>query len=157
MTAGTEPDDERGGGETTVTVRAITDADVAAVIALWHAAGVARPWNDPGRDIAFARRDAHSILLVAEQAGRIAASAMVGEDGHRGWVYYLAVDPALQGSGLGRRMMAAAEDWLAARGVWKVQLLIRADNAGARAFYEHLGYHDTRSVCYQKVIEPQAE
>jgi ribosomal protein S18 acetylase RimI-like enzyme len=134
------------------TIRDMRDADQEQVIALWHAAGVARPWNDPVRDIAFARRDAHSTVLVAEEDGQVVASAMVGEDGHRGWVYYLATDPARQGRGLGRAMMAAAEAWLTARGVWKVQLLIRGDNAGVQEFYGKLGYRDTRSVCFQKVI-----
>lgn len=131
----------------------MTDADTAQVVALWHASGVSRPWNDPHRDIAFARRGAHSTVLVGELDGRIVATAMVGEDGHRGWVHYVAADPAHQGSGLGRKIMDAAEDWLAKRGVWKVQLLVRADNAAVRAFYEHLGYRDTRSVCFQKIIE----
>lgn len=136
------------------TVREVTDADVPRVIALWHAAGVARPWNDPARDIAFARRGGHSTVLAAELAGQVVATAMVGEDGHRGWVHYVAVDPTVQGHGLGRVMMDAAETWLAARGVWKVQLLVRGDNAAVRRFYEHLGYHDTGSTCFQKVIAP---
>ncbi len=80
------------------------------------------------------------------------ATVMVGEDGHRGWVYYVAADPARQGTGLGRAVMEAAETWLAARGVWKVQLLIREDNVAVKRFYEHLGYRDTRTSCYQKVI-----
>ncbi len=146
-----------GEGNGAVTIRAIADSDVEAVVALWHAAGVTRPWNDPARDIAFARWDTHSVVLVGEREDAIRATAMVGEDGHRGWVYYLAVDPACQGEGLGRQMMDAAEAWLAVRGVWKVQLLIRYDNAQARAFYDHLGYHDTRSVCLQKVIEPKGD
>ena len=55
-------------------------------------------------------------------------------------------------SGLGRAMMDTAERWLAARGIWKVQLLIREDNAAVKQFYEHLGYRDTRTSCYQKII-----
>lgn len=134
-------------------IRAMTDDDTGQVVALWHASGVSRPWNDPLRDIAFARRHTQSTVLVAEHAGRVVATAMVGEDGHRGWVYYLATDPAHQGLGLGRAMMRAAERWLSERGVWKVQLLVRADNAAVRRFYEHIGYRDTRSVCFQKIIE----
>jgi ribosomal protein S18 acetylase RimI-like enzyme len=136
-----------------LTIRGIADDDVAQVIALWHAAGVARPWNDPMRDIAFARRNAHSTVLVGIEDGRIVASAMVGEDGHRGWVYYVAIDPARQRGGLGRAMMDAAERWLIERGVWKVQLLVRGDNAQAINFYDRLGYRDTGSVCLQKVLE----
>lgn len=136
----------------TPTIRTIEDADVPAVIALWHAAGVARPWNDPATDIAFARRGPHGTVLVAEREGRIVASAMAGEDGHRGWLYYVAVDPAHQGGGLGRLMVEAGEAWLAARGVWKVQLLVRRENEGVLGFYDHLGYRDTNAVCLQKVI-----
>ena len=94
----------------------MADDDTAQVIAIWHAAGVARPWNDPGRDIAFARRDAHSTILVAELDGRVVETAMVGEDGHRGWVHYVAADPTVQGHGLGCAMMGAAEAWLGALG-----------------------------------------
>jgi ribosomal protein S18 acetylase RimI-like enzyme len=133
-------------------IRDIADADIAAVIALWSAAGISRPWNDPQKDIAFARRDAHSTVLVAESAGNIVATAMVGEDGHRGWLYYVATDPALRGTGLGRQIMQAAERWLAARGVWKVQLLVRQGNDQAHSFYEHLGYTDVKTTCFQKVI-----
>jgi len=137
----------------TLEIRDIADQDVPDVIALWNAAGVARPWNDPARDIAFARRDTHSTVLVGFDSGEIVASAMVGEDGHRGWVYYVAISPGRQRSGLGRVMMQAAEDWLKQRGVWKVQLLVRSDNAQATKFYDQLGYRDTRSVCLQKILE----
>lgn len=75
-----------------ILIREIADDDLAQVIALWNAAGVARAWNDPARDIAFARRDEHSTVLVGTQGAQIVASAMVGEDGHRGWVYYVAID-----------------------------------------------------------------
>jgi ribosomal protein S18 acetylase RimI-like enzyme len=134
-------------------IREIVDDDIAETIALWNAAGVARPWNDPARDIAFARRDDHSTVLVGVEDGRIVASAMVGEDGHRGWVYYVAIALERQRSGFGRIMMQAAEDWLIKRGVWKVQLLVRADNAKVARFYEQLGYRDTQSVCLQKILE----
>lgn len=133
-------------------VRAMCDEDLEQVIALWHAAGVARPWNDPATDIAFARRNPHSTILVMTMGAQIVASAMVGEDGHRGWVYYVATAPEHQGTGLGRAIMDVAEDWLRRRGIWKVQLLIREGNEKVRQFYEKLGYHDTHSVCLQKVL-----
>src|SRR5262245_5230464 len=137
-------------------IRAITDDDIPQVIALWHASGVSRPWNEPAIDIAFARRGPHSTILVAVDADRVTATAMVGEDGHRGWVYYVAAAPECQGQGLGRAVMEAAEDWLARRGVWKVQLLVRADNIAVRDFYDHLGYRDVQTVCLQKVIQPKS-
>jgi ribosomal protein S18 acetylase RimI-like enzyme len=138
-----------------IVIRSIEDRDIPGVVALWHAAGVARPWNDPHRDIAFARREPHATVLVAHDGDNIVATAMIGEDGHRGWVYYMAVHPDHQKSGLGRRILAAAEDWLGARGCWKVQLLVREDNAAVKDFYRHLGYQDTRAVCLQKIIEAE--
>lgn len=141
------------GSRMDLNIRPMTDADGDAVVAVWHAAGVARPWNDPTRDLAFARKGEHSTVLVGESGGRIVATAMVGQDGHRGWVYYLAVDPSVQAHGIGRSMMTAVEDWLTAQGVWKIQLLVRSDNAAAKGFYEHLGFHDTGSVCLQKIVE----
>ncbi|AMJ61754.1 GNAT family acetyltransferase [Bosea sp. PAMC 26642] len=137
-------------------IRDINEGDHDEVIALWRAAGVARSWNDPATDIAFACRDPHSTILVALQDGRVAATVMVGEDGHRGWVYYVAAAPEHQGAGLGRSVMAAAEAWLVKRGVWKLNLLVRGDNERVKRFYEHLGYTDTCSSCFQKVIGPQA-
>ena len=135
-----------------VGIREMEDGDVEDVVAVWTAAGVTRPWNDPAKDLAFARLNPHSTVLVAIDRGRVAATVMVGEDGHRGWVYYVAVDPARRGRGLGRAIMTAAEDWLRARGVWKLQLLVREENAGVQRFYERLGYRDLKTVCMQKVI-----
>lgn len=135
-------------------IRDIVDGDIAQVIALWHVAGVARPWNDAAKDIEFARKDAHSTILVGVMDDKVVATAMVGEDGHRGWVYYVATTPDLQRTGAGRMMMAAAEAWLIERGIWKVQLLVRNDNLHASAFYERLGYRDTKTICFQKVLQP---
>jgi len=132
--------------------RAIEDADIDSVVQLWAAAGVTRPWNDPRRDIELCRKGSHSTILVGLHAGTISATVQVGEDGHRGWVYYVAVQPELQGSGTGRRIMQAAEDWLRARGIWKLNLLVRADNLKVIEFYQRLGYRDTSVVCLQKEI-----
>ncbi|UFX43637.1 GNAT family acetyltransferase [Bradyrhizobium sp. 41S5] len=131
----------------------ITDADVAAVVALWQACGLTRPWNDPAADIALARRGPNSAVLVGRNSDAIVASAMVGHDGHRGWVYYVAVDPNRQGKGLGRAMMAAAEDWLRNAGVPKLQLLVRRENAKAGAFYQSLGYEESTSVMLAKWLD----
>lgn len=114
-----------------------TDRD--AVIALWRACSLTRPWNDPASDFALAVSGATSDVLMLHEGDALVASVMVGFDGHRGWVYYLGVDPARRRAGLGRRMMEAAEDWLRARGAPKIQLMVRGDNAGAIAFYEALG------------------
>ena len=123
-----------------IAFRAVEDGDVERVIALWEVCKLTRPWNDPQRDISFARGKKNSDVLVGLQDGRIVSTVMAGHDGHRGWLYYLAVDPAAQGKGLGRETVRAAEAWLKTRGVWAINLMIRNDNTAARGFYETLGY-----------------
>jgi hypothetical protein len=123
-----------------LTIGEIRDEDVEDVVKLWERCGLTRPWNDPCSDIARARRGPASSVLVGRSAGFIAATAMVGHDGHRGWVYYVAVEPSLQKSGYGRAIMEAAEDWLRQQCIPKLQLLVRTDNASARGFYEALGF-----------------
>ena len=127
--------------------RPFEDRDQAAVVALWERCGLTRPWNDPAGDIAFACEKPESTILVAEVNNAIAASVMVGHDGHRGTVYYVSVDPAHQGKGYGRQVMQAAEAWLTERGVWKLNLLLRADNSKIRGFYESLGYEVEPRLC----------
>ena len=118
----------------------LADGEIQQVVALWERCGLTRPWNDPFDDIALARSGQTSAVLVGRQGGRIVASAMVGTDGHRGWVYYLAVDPDLRRRGLGRRMMAACEAWAEGRGVPKMLLMVRGDNTATIGFYRALGY-----------------
>jgi len=124
--------------------------DRDAVIALWNACGLVVPWNDPAADIALALSKPCSTILVAEQEGGVVASVMVGHDGHRGWFYYLAVDPDRRGRGLGRAMVRAAETWLTGAGLPKAQLMVRSSNAAVLAFYERLGYAPSSVTVMQK-------
>jgi len=71
---------------------------------------------------------------------------MVGHDGHRGALYYLAVDPARQGQGFGRQIMAGVEGWLRTRGVPKLNLLVRKENEAVLGFYAALGYTDQNCI-----------
>jgi ribosomal protein S18 acetylase RimI-like enzyme len=128
----------------------IKDADIEPVVALWERCGLTRPWNDPHADIALARRTEGSTVLIGWLDDVIAASVMVGSDGHRGWLYYMGVDPKLQRAGLGRQIMAAAETWLLARGVPKIQLMVRGENAQAQGFYRQLGYEPQDTVVLGK-------
>jgi ribosomal protein S18 acetylase RimI-like enzyme len=112
-----------------------------AAIELWRATGLIRPWNDPEADLRRARRGPSSTVLAALRgSGDLLGTAMVGHDGHRGWVYYLAVLPERQGTGLGRSLVRACETWLLQRDVPKIQLMVRDDNDGAIAFYDALDY-----------------
>ena len=132
--------------------RDIEDRDVEAVVALWQACGLTRPWNDPYKDISFARQGGESTVLVGESGGGLVASVMAGHDGHRGMLYYVAVDPGHRGKGLGKQAVRAAEAWLAARGVWKINLLVRADNEKVKGFYEALGYEVNPVLCMARKI-----
>ena len=119
----------------------ITDLDaseIEAAVALWEACGLTRPWNDPRADARLALAGATSTILALREGGRVVATAMVGCDGHRGWVYYLGVDPMQRCRRVGEAMMQAAEAWVRARGAPKLQLMVRADNAGAQGFYDRL-------------------
>ena len=131
----------------------ITDADVESVVALWQRCGLTRPWNDPTSEIAFARRGQNATILIGRADGALVATAMVGHDGHRGWVYYVAVDPDLQRRDFGRAIMAAAEDWLRGQGVEKVMLMVRPDNTKVQAFYDKLGYDVQERVIYAKWLD----
>jgi ribosomal protein S18 acetylase RimI-like enzyme len=138
---------------TSLSIAPIEDADVAPVIALWQRCGLTRPWNDPAADIALARREPNAAVLAGRNAADIVASVLVGHDGHRGWVYYLAVDPHHRHQGYGGAIMAAAEDWLRQRGIEKLQLMVRPDNKQVQAFYDTLGYDEQERVVYAKWLD----
>ncbi|MEO9470402.1 GNAT family acetyltransferase [Parasphingorhabdus sp.] len=129
-----------------------SESDVDNVIALWKACDLTRPWNDPKADYQLALATETSDILLARREGALIASIMVGFDGHRGWVYYLAVAPKHRRDGLGRIMMGAAEDWLKHRNAPKVQLMVREDNAQAIGFYKALGYETQPVVTIGKRI-----
>jgi ribosomal protein S18 acetylase RimI-like enzyme len=136
-----------------LSIVAIEDTDIAEVIALWGRCGSTRPWNDPEADIARARQGDNSTVLLGRSADALVASVMVGHDGHRGWVYYVATDPEHRHKGYGRAVMQAAEDWLRTRGVEKLQLMVRADNTRVQAFYESLGFGEQKRIIYAKWLD----
>jgi len=129
-------------------------ADESAVVELWKACDLTRPWNDPHKDIARKLTTQPELFQVGELDGRVVATAMIGYDGHRGWVYYLAVDPALQGRGYGRMLMARAEALLIERGCPKINLLVRETNDAVLAFYDRLGYGRDAAVSLGKRLIP---
>jgi ribosomal protein S18 acetylase RimI-like enzyme len=136
-----------------LTITAIEDGDIADVIALWQRCGSTREWNDPAGDIALARKETNATVLVGRNDGAVVASVLVGHDGHRGWVYYVTVDPDHRYKAYGREIMTAAENWLRARGIQKLQLMVRGDNLQVLAFYEYLGYYDQERVTFAKWLD----
>ena len=137
----------------TLSIAPIEDGDLAEVIALWERCGLTRPWNDPAADIALARKGPNAAMLVGRDGRGIAASVLVGHDGHRGWVYYVAVDPDCRHKGYGRVIMDAAEEWLRLRGIEKLQLMVRPDNSQVQAFYQSLGYLEQERIIYAKWLD----
>lgn len=123
-----------------MSIRPATPADRERAVALWKAAGLTRPWNDPRADFDLALKIPTSAILLASDGEHLLGSVMVGFDGHRGWVYYLATAPDRRRQGIGQQLMLAAEDWLKALGSPKIQLMVRGDNHIARGFYDAIGY-----------------
>lgn len=121
-------------------IREFDRGDEEAVVSLWEACELTRPWNDPCLDIE--RKLAHSpeLFLVAVIDGVVVGSVMAGFDGHRGWINYLAVHPGQRRQGRGRSLMDAAEERLTALGCPKINLQVREGNQAACAFYEGIGY-----------------
>ena len=134
-------------------IRPYRGADEAAVVALWEECGLTRPWNPPEGDIALLRETGHGEILLACDAGSVIGSVMVGHDGHRGWVYYLAVAPGRRQHGTGRALMQAAESWLGVRGIRKLELMIRRSNAAVGDFYARLGYREEPVVVMSRWLE----
>ena len=135
-------------------IRPYLEADEAAVVALWKACGLTRPWNDPHKDIARKLTVQRELFLVGERDARIVASVMAGYEGHRGWVNYLAVAPELRGQGHGAALMRHVEQALRARGCPKISLLVRSSNSAVLAFYRRLGYAVDEAVPLGKRLIP---
>lgn len=137
-------------------IRSFDRADTEQVVDLWRRCGLTRPWNDPHRDIERKLAVQPELFLVLDRDGAVVATAMAGYDGHRGWVYYLAVDPGLQGAGLGRTMMAEVEQRLTALGCPKVNVQVRGGNEVAGGFYDRLGYRPDGATGLGKRLIPDA-
>jgi len=135
-------------------IRSYRAADEGAVVALWEACGLSRPWNDPRKDIARKMAEQPELFLVGTVGGELVATAMAGYDGHRGWVYYFAVSPGHRRNSLGRALMQEIERLLLARGCPKVNLQVRTDNAEVIEFYRRLGYSVEERVSLGRRLIP---
>lgn len=132
-------------------VRSAAPQDEAIVVALWDACDLLVSYSDPRSDFRFAVAGGSSDVLVAEDSeGHIIGSVMVGHDGHRGWLYYVATAHQHRWQGIGRALVHAGEQWLQNRNVPKVHLMVRATNTAVVKFYERLGYEDMPRVLMSK-------
>jgi ribosomal protein S18 acetylase RimI-like enzyme len=134
-------------------IRAYRPGDRDAVLELWKSCDLVRPANDPAKDIARKQKVRGDLLLVGVAGGEVVASAMVGYEGHRGCINYLAVSPLHRKRGFGRRMMEEAERRLRAEGCPKINLHVRSANAAAMAFYKAIGFLQDDVLCFGKRLE----
>jgi ribosomal protein S18 acetylase RimI-like enzyme len=134
-------------------IRSYQPTDREAVVALWGHCGLLRPANDPFKDIDRKQKVRGDLFLVGTEDGQVVASVMVGYEGHRGWLNYLAVDPGRRQRGYGRQMVREAERRLAAEGCPKVNLQVRTTNAEAIRFYKAIGYAQDEALSFGKRLE----
>ena len=97
-------------------LRSYRGEDEYPTIKLWRECRLLKAWNNPAEDIKLCIQSPSSDIILALRAETIVGSAMLGHDGHRGWVYYLAVRPDSQRCGIGRLLMTYAEAWMKERG-----------------------------------------
>jgi len=137
-------------------IRQFKDSDRSAVIELWQACDLTRPWNNPDQDISRKLAIQPELFFVGEISGKITASAMAGYDGHRGSVFYLAVLPEYQGRGFGKQLMQQIEVTLKAMGCPKLNIVVRSSNEKVLGFYKSLGYSTDDVVSTGKRLIPDA-
>lgn len=133
-----------------MTIRPFAVTDTDEVVALWEECGLVRPWNDPRKDIERKLRVQPELFLVAQDGTEVVGSVMAGFDGHRGWIYYLAVAASHQRLSLGRALMQQAEKLLVEVGCPKVNLMVRSTNEAVIGFYRRLGYEQDDVVSMGK-------
>src|SRR4051812_31701334 len=135
-----------------VEIREFRDGDGGPLRAFWESCGInIRPGDDDGALALFAARNPDLFLIAADDRG-IAASALAGWDGRRGWLYHVAVRPDLRRTGIGLRLVRTVEQRLRALGCPKVNLIVWQDNEGAMAFWSAAGYARAPTVEYEKQL-----
>jgi len=137
-----------------VEIRPYRETDVPAVLALWREVFPNAPaHNVPSDDIRRKLRVQRELFLVAVEGDALVGVAMAGYDGHRGGVYYLAVDPQRRRQGIGSALMRHAETAMAELGCPKVNIMVRTSNADVLPFYERLGYEGQDIITVGKRLE----
>ena len=143
-------DDDRAGG---TVIRQFRIEDYDRVMELWAAGGL--PLKPQGRDSreSIARQiglpNVHFLVAEAgEEGGRVIGTVLATHDGRKGWINRLAVDTALRRSGIGARLVSAAEEWLGSAGMDILACLIEDDNAVSMAVFLKLGYKKHPEIIY---------
>jgi ribosomal protein S18 acetylase RimI-like enzyme len=137
-----------------LTIRSYVREDQDAVVDLWKCCGLVRPNNDPYKDIARKLKVRPDLFLVGEVNHKLVASAMIGYEGHRAWINYLAVCPDHRKRGYARQLLAEAERRLHGEGCPKINLQVRTTNTEAIQFYKAIGYVQDDVLSFGKRLIP---
>jgi ribosomal protein S18 acetylase RimI-like enzyme len=139
-----------------IEIRPYEDADEPAVAALWRdTLHDAAPHNDPVVALRKKRASGCDLFYVAVDSGRIIGTTMGGYDGHRGWIYSVAVDPEHRRRGIGSALLRHLEAELRRRGCLKLNLQVRTSNLEVIAFYESLGFTTDAVISLGKRLYPK--
>jgi ribosomal protein S18 acetylase RimI-like enzyme len=123
------------------------------VVALWESVfGYKTPHNRPELSIDRKVELEDSLFWVAVAGEQVVGTTMAGYDGHRGWIYSVAVDAAWRNRGIGTRLVRDAEQALTAKKCVKINLIILAGNEAVTGFYASLGYTVEPRVNMGKLI-----
>ncbi len=131
-------------------IRVYRPTDEANVIGLWQDCGLIVPWNNPEADIARKVKDSPELFFVAESSDELISSCMAGFDGHRGWIYFLAVKKQYRQRGIATKMVNHAESALLAVGCPKLELMVRDSNDEVKSFYQKNAYQKEPVVVLSK-------
>ena len=127
--------------------------NIEEITNIWEECNLTRPWNNPSDDIKNAILTSTSTILLLCDESRIIGTVMVGYDGHRGWIYYLAVAKEFQKMGLGKKLVLESESWLKSNNVPKVNLMIRSSNGEVKQFYESCDYKISDVITMEKWLK----
>jgi ribosomal protein S18 acetylase RimI-like enzyme len=138
---------------TQVVVRPYKDCDFDGVDALWREAFPGyEPRNYAANSVPRKLEVQPDLLLVAVNGAEVIGTAMAGYDGHRGWLYSVAVLESYRGTGVGALMLNSAEERLRALGCAKINIQVNEPNKAVIGFYEKLGYSVEPRISMGKVL-----
>jgi len=138
------------------TIRTFRPDDATDVIDLWRECGLIVPWNNPQTDINRKYTDSAQMFFVGELENELVASCMAGYDGHRGWIYFLAVKSSQRRKGLASILVRHVEAKLVKLGCPKVELMVRKTNNTVISFYKSIGFDpDPVIVLSKRLIEDE--
>ncbi len=138
----------------TATIMPYVDAlHRSQVISLWEAAFGYQATHNRSDLVIDKKIDVDDqLFFVAVDGVAVVGTTMAGYDGHRGWIYSVAVSPSHRRQAIGSRLVSHAERALACKGCMKINLQIIEGNDSAVAFYAALGYSVEKRISMGKLI-----